>query len=1095
MIGMINGISCYSLLQSSVRIDRWVKEAKNKGYQALALADKNNLYAWPSLYHACQREGIKPLAAMQLAYKSRIDDHIYYLLLLAKDNDGLKELYKLTKEASNPSYLDQYHSLNKEHLFFITPGKDGELESFVLNQQYDEAKTALSILQQRLNNRLYMAMPSQWKKDQLERWEMFQSMVKGKTIACEEIKAIQKEDLFLNKVLFSIKEDQVFTKVSDVDDIILQEASTFETYYQFHHPLALKELQFVVEQCEVTFVEHQSLLPSFPVPDSLTAKDYLYEQCLKGKSRVAHWDDKYEKRLHEELAVIHDMGFDDYFLIIWDVLQEARRRHILTSPGRGSAAGSLVAYLLKITDIDPLPYHLLFERFLNKSRQTMPDIDLDFPDYRRDELYGYLNEKYGANQVARIITFGTMAARQVIKDVTKAFGLSIAEQQEWVQAVYIKQHDTKITLKQAYEDSYALRKLVQRDEASQRLFKTALALEGLPKTVGMHAAGVVVTSEDLSQYLPLQYNDDWLLTQWTMVEVERLGLLKIDFLGLKNLTIIQETLHNIKKYHQEEIDIQQIPLDDAKVYHAFCHADTVGIFQFESKGMKKLLQEILPKNLSDLSLINAIHRPGPSLNSDEVVARRFHKKEITYIDPCLKDILKETYGLMIYQEQVMQVAQVFAGYTLNEADNLRRAMGKKSAEIMEQERRPFIERSVAQGRDIEVAEKLFNEIMAFAGYGFNKSHSMAYSLFAYRMMYLKVHYPAAFYLALLKETSFRSQSFIVYVRELQKKNIPLQSPTINDSEADYSIKKGKIVMGLSNIKGIDHKIATVIIEERQASGRYTSVEDFVERLPLDYRRERLLIPLIEAGCFDELNKNRRYLIENLDALIINANYAHDERLKQVFKTEFERCAPFSLEEQLEKEKDRIGAYIATRPMDEVKKVERALATYPIIDNQASIRSFVMINQIREIKTKNKATMGVLEIEDSTYHVAEAVIFPSLYRQWSLHFGDIFLIEGEWKENKYGKQVVIQKLTPYLTLLQALRGSKLYLRMNKKDIYIQQKVMNLMSHNKGMTPVVIVFGDTKERRLLNERYWVNINTLFLENLKQIIGVENVKYYES
>lgn len=1096
MIASLNCISCYTLLESATRIETLVKACVDKGYDAVALMDKNHLYGVHPFVKACQKYHIKPLIGLSLEYTSERDGQPYFISLIAKDNEGLRHLYHLStirNETKEAPLLERYASYFSSHLLYMTSGSESEIEQHVFSQNYDQAKAVMATLSNLIAEPIYFALPTYMTETQLEAWTMFQEWMAWPFIACNEVKRVHREEAFLQQVLTGIAEDKTLRQLDEKNpNELLQDATSFQQFYNGRFDDALKNMEQVAS-FEVTLRYHQALLPQYPVPNNINSHDYLVAQCQQGKERISHWNEAYEERLNRELTVIHQMGFDDYFLIVWDVMKEARRRHILTAPGRGSAAGSLVAYLLHITDIDPLPYHLLFERFLNENRKTMPDIDLDFPDYRRDEMYDYLAEKYGYDNVARIITFGTLAAKQVIRDVTRVFGLSKSEQLEWVRAVQIKQHDVKITLRQAYQDSYPLRSLVQRSEKNQKIFQTALALEGLPKNSGMHAAGVILMSRPLVDEVPLQKNDSPLwVTQWPMTETEEVGLLKMDFLGLKNLTIIDLALSFIKKTQGLSLDIETIPLDDKRCYDTFSQAATLGIFQFESRGMKRLLREIQPKTLEDLSLINAIHRPGPALSSEEIVARRFHKKPIQYIDPVIQPILKDTYGLMVYQEQVMQVAQVFAGYTLAEADNFRRAMSKKNREQMEAERQPFLEHAKAMERDMTVANALFEQMMAFAGYGFNKSHSIAYSILAYRMMYLKVYYPQAFYLALLKTSSPRATTFRDYIQEMNRQHCELLPPTIEESGVDYIMKNNAIRMGFSQIKGIDRRFAQDLVTTRQQYGTPKKFEDWLSLLPTEYHEERYLVPLIEAGVFDRMESNRRYLIENLEAFMTNATYAHDEKLKDVFQLVPEFVPPFSLNEQLQLEKDRIGAYLATQPLQKVEKMEMLLAPNGLAPTKNHhIRAIVIVNSTTEIKTKRQEKMLKLSVEDRKFRVMDAIIFPAQYRQFKMKEGELYLIEGRLQEGQYGVQLLIDYSVEVSQLRHDLQEKRLYLRV-PTQLNMQNKVLRTLQQAPGHTPVVVVVEGTKQHRLLNEHYWITYSSQIITSLVQLLGEENVRY---
>lgn len=1093
MIGIINCLSSYTLLESPIRISNLVEMAKTQGYQAVGLTDEMHLYGVPELFQACQKEGIKPIVGLKIPYLSPCDQQQYFVTLLAKNNEGLHQLYRISTIASQKvcPTLEEYQPFLSNDLYYLSSGPKSEIQHCIMEGKLEQARQAVDYLESILPTTPFLAYPMQWELEHLKTLERLQAIIQWDFIACSEISILKPEDTFLKKVLHGIRDDLTLKALPDMkSSAYIHTLQAFQDFYLLHQPQALKTLQMVIDTCQVIQEPRKNLLPHYPVPDSQETQDYLKTQCLLGKHRVKKWSKDYEERLHDELKMIHDMGFDDYFLIVWDVMREARERHILTAPGRGSAAGSLVAYLLSITEIDPLEYDLLFERFLNPSRQTMPDIDLDFPDYRRDEMYEYLLDKYGKDHVARIITFGTLAAKQVIRDVTKVFGLSIPEQQDWANAIKINAFDQKITLKQAYEDSYALRKLVQSSEKNKQLFQTALQLEGLPRNIGMHAAGVILTTDNIQKHVPLQYTETALkMTQWPMDISESIGLLKMDFLGLRNLTIIDQTLKNIEQYEHQTIDITKIPTDDVYCFEAFSKADTIGIFQFESKGMQNLLQKFQPRSIEDLSLINAIHRPGPSLNSEEILKARKNPKSIHYIDEQLKPILSSTYGFMIYQEQVMKVAQTYAGYTLAEADNLRRAMGKKNREKMEAERQPFLKRCESLKRDPVVSNQLFDQIMAFAGYGFNKSHSIAYSILAYRMMYLKVHYPQCFYMALLSITSIRSPQFLNIVRAMKRLDVSIMAPSINHSMIGYSIRNQHIQMGFGQIKGIDRQWAQTIVKLRKEYGSFQSFEQFLAVLDAKDRQEKYIIPLIEAGVFDEFEPNRNYLLYNLHAAILNATYAFDEKLKEIFTLSWEPCVPFQLSEQLALEKERIGSYLATKPLEKTEDIRKKLGILNLEMQNKEVRALVLIENIRELKTKQGAPMAQLTVEDDQMNEVPAVIFPNEYRNIKPKNGMVAIIYGRWNQNSYGNQIIIHHMIPYELVKEQLEKEHLYLLVPNSPA-IQQQLLQILKTYHGMTPVDIIFENDKSHRLLNETYWVKNESELLDKLRKLIGNDHV-----
>lgn len=1093
MVGLIECLSCYSLLQSPNRIDEMVQAAKNEGYEAIALTDINVLYGVIEFEKACQKYDIKPLYGLLLEYESDWQNRKHQLLMLAKNQKGYEALLHLsTMRMSEDSLTLSDFKEDLHDLYIITPGREGEMEQSLLYRDTHHAQALVEEWQSLFRYcSFYLGLPFQQSDDEFHVFYTFSEEMHLPRIAVNRVSYLGKEQRIEREVLRAIAEDRTFNPQVADDGEGMPALADFMTYYQQRDATSLEHLSQLIQSSQVEIHYHQSLLPHYPVPGGEDAEHYLLALCQQGKQRVAHWDERYEERLSHELSIIHQMGFDDYFLVVWDVMQAAHQRKILTAPGRGSAAGSLVSYLLYITDIDPLEYGLLFERFLNPYRQTMPDIDLDFPDNHRDELYQYVAEKYGQPYVARIITFGTLAAKQVVRDVARTFGASIPEQNEWARAVYIKQHDVKATLKQAYEDSYALRRLVNESERNQTIYRLACRLEGLPRNTGVHAAGIIISTRQLDHYTPLQSGENHLyVTQWPMGAVEEIGLLKMDFLSLRNLKIVDDTLRGVKFQKGKVIDIKNIPLDDSMVFAAFSRGDTTGIFQFESRGMRQLLQKVKPQNIEDLALVNAIHRPGPNLDPNEVMKRREGRTPITYMDPILEPILKPTYGLMVYQEQVMQVAQVFAGYTLAEADILRRAMSKKKADILEKERVPFIERAVQKGHSQATAQSIFDQIAMFSGYGFNKSHAIAYSILAYQMMYLKVHEPQAFYMALLRSVATRSQNFTDYVRSMAQQKIQLLSPDINRSFSDYTLtKKGQIQMGLSTIKGVDLPAVQEILRLRQAEGPFTSFDDFLRRLPTELRKERLLQALIEAGTFDSIESNRKALVEQLAGRLKNVEFINGNALLgDIFHLKSEDVLDYTPLEKLGLEKERLGAYVSAHPLDTYESLQKKLNIKSLESQvgQRHIRALTFVTHLSEFKTKRNEPMAKLDIEGK-WKSLTATLFPEVWirHRMKLNTNEVYLIEGTYQNSQYGEQIIVDCFTAASELEKALNGPILYLLI-PDDRALKQKVAYLLQKSPGKIPVVTVNERTRAKHLLDEHYWVDTETATYQQLGVLLG---------
>ena len=873
-VSQLTTITSYSLLQSTIKIPQYVQLAKQLGYQQLGITDVNNLYGALEFFQACQKEGLKPIIGLLLSYQSTAEKE-YELFLFAKNFAGYQTLMKLSSKKMITGNVHLEDFAMADNIFAILPNQN-ELRALLGDEQ--AAIGRAQELQQLFGKNLFygVAYKEELPAD-LAAWMEQQQIPPA---AYQPVTSLAAEEIFAVNVLQHIKAG---TQIDDLRQELQASAAERSliaadekySWYQEHAPNAWQQAELIAEACQLEIPLHQTLLPHYPL-EKQSAAAFLKELCLQLlPQRVAACDERYQQRLLYELSVIHEMGFDDYFLIIWDVMDFAHKQQIVTGAGRGSAAGSLVAYVLSITDVDPLAYNLLFERFLNPERYTMPDIDLDIPDNRREEVLLYVKEKYGQEHVAQIATFGTMAAKMVLRDVGRVFGLSQSEANRWSRAV---PNALKMTLAKAYEESKTLRELVELNERNQRLFQVAKILEGLPRHVSTHAAGVVISDEKLSDLVPLQAgSEDIWLTQFTMNAVEAVGLLKMDFLGLRNLSIIDDTLQGIRQVSKQQVTQKDIPLDDPETLQLFQHGETAGVFQFESAGIRNVLRRLGPENIEDIAAVNALYRPGPMQNIDAFIRRKKGQEAIVYPDPTLQPILENTYGIIVYQEQIMQVASQMAGFSLGEADILRRAISKKKKAVLDDERRHFVAGAVKKGYPETKANEVYDYIERFADYGFNRSHAMAYSFVGFQMAYLKVHYPAPFFKALLQSVRHNSSKVKEYMNEADKRKIKLLPPSINKSGYGFWLASmQEIRFGLGNIKGVRRDFLADILEERKTSGPYTSLDQFLARISQrssKWLKEELIKPLIAVGAFDELEKNRRQLIDQLEGKIQNVLYS------------------------------------------------------------------------------------------------------------------------------------------------------------------------------------------------------------------------------
>lgn len=860
-------MSAYSLLKSTIDLKAYVTRAKQLGYQQLVLTDEGVMHGAVEFYQLCHQYHLKPIIGCQFTYahwKNRSKQAT--MIVYAKDEKGYQALLQLSTWYQESKIVTPImeHYLNQmaQHLQLVFPQANSEWLQRMNEQELQGFQQWLLELSDHYPNLIigigieeFATLPIS-----LEILEPLAAQAALYLLPFVRTAYLQAEDAFSYRVLRAIDQDETLsTTQADVTGIyyLHNPESLEEKFLPYLSGRLVEQLKEFTQTLNWQLSFHQALLPKYPTEKGMSSAERLQTLCQEQLQKRNLQAPVYEKRLSYELALIHQMGFDDYFLIVWDIMRFAHEQNIQTGPGRGSAAGSLVAYLLKITQVDPIQYQLLFERFLNPERFTMPDIDLDFPDNRRDEVLAYVVKKYGADHVAQIATFGTLAAKQAIRDVCRALGLSNAQALTWSRAI---PNQLGIKLKEAYEQSKELQLLVQQTPRNQLIFKTACKIEGLPRHLSTHAAGVVLSDIPLVSVVPLMYRDQLMpITQYTMKFIEQIGLLKMDFLGLKNLTILHDALHFTKKLYQKDIKLEELPLDDPSTLHLFQQAKTSGIFQFESDGIRRVLKKLKPTSFEDITAVNALYRPGPMEQIDTFIKRKHGKERVQYPHPVLEDILTSTYGVMVYQEQVMQVTSAMAGFSLGQADILRRAISKKDRQVIEKERQHFLQGASQKGIEEQTALEVYQYIEHFANYGFNRSHAVAYSLLAYQLAYIKVHYPLAFYVAIFRSLSERSSKLQEYLLEAKQKGIQIYPPAINVSQAEYTATHAGIFIGLQAIKGLRRDCVKEIIRNRQANGPYTDFINFALRMGRQYCKAPILEALIDAGAFDEFGMNRASL--------------------------------------------------------------------------------------------------------------------------------------------------------------------------------------------------------------------------------------------
>jgi len=1045
--------SHYSLLDGLAKIDDLIERAKELGMKALALTDHGNIYGAIEFYKKALKAEIKPILGVEayVAYRSRfekqsrVDDKYFHLTLLAENNLGWKNLIQLVTKSHLEGFyyrprvdkelLRQYH----EGLIALSGCPAGEIPRLLENDKFEEAEKVAKEYQEIFGQENFFLEighhPNISNIDKVnDGLKKLSQKLNIPLVATQDIHYLKPEDADYHDILLAV---QTGNKISD-DDRLTLKADDFsmrsqEEMIEFFKdlPEAIENTVKIAERCNVNLSLNQILLPHFPLPEGETSADNYLEKLVMEKlpKRFAVADAKVMERLNYELEIIKQMGFADYFLIVSDFVNWARERGIVVGPGRGSAAGSLVSYILGITDIDPLKYNLLFERFLNPDRISMPDIDLDFTDVRRDEVFAYIRQKYGEDKVAQIITFGTMAARAAIRDAGRALGLPYAFCDQLAKLIpFSPTQETKVGwLDKCLQNVTELKLLYQTNPDAKKVIDAARHLEGVARHASVHACGIVISKEPLINYVPLQrspQDENVIITQFEMHSIEDLGLLKIDLLGLKNLTIIEETIRLIKELHDEKIEISKIPLDDKKTFKLLQEADTTGVFQLESSGMRRYLKELKPTELEDIIAMVALYRPGPMELIPSFINRKHSREKVIYLHPKLEPILKNTYGICMYQEQVMKIAQELAGFTLAEADILRKAIGKKIKSLLLSQKEKFIEGAKKNNIKEEVANQLWAWIEPFARYSFNRSHAACYALIAYRTAYLKAHWPIEFMTALLNADAGDIERIAFLVNEAQKKNIQILPPDINKSFVNFIPEGESIRFGLLAIKNVGLNLVEAIIEERHSGGPFRNFNDFLCRVRHKDLNKKSLESLIKVGVFDSLNTERGYLLKNLDNILSfcqNIKKSQNSSQASLFGTNYhvpafiekksdENIPAASLKEKLAWEKELLGLYISGHPLNQyleklqnykVKSIKEILSSKKESNNNGYQIAGV-ISQVERIISKVGQPILFVKIEDLS-GTLEMVVFsdtlaknPTVWRE-----NNVILVNGRlsWRNSE------------------------------------------------------------------------------------------------
>ncbi len=1054
----------YSLLDGMCRVEDLIAKAKAQNMPAIAITDHGALYGAFKFFIAAKSAGIKPIIGVEVykAKKSRLDRQPglerdqHHLVLLAKNLEGYQNLLKIVSIAHLEGFYYKprvdFEILEKYNkgLIVLSGCLNGEISNCLLNNQEKEAETILEKYLKIYEKDFYIEIQKHPQIEDLERVNTQLIKLSRKfgvpLVATNDIHYLEADDAYAQEILLCIQTQRsIFEKnrpmsMFDVPDYYFKSEKEMRGSF-IDLPEAIENTVKIADQCNLDIPYGKWILPRYKTPNNESPEKYLKKLVDERKNRVAKLDQKIvEERLEYELDIILKKGYATYFLIVQDFVNWAKENKIAVGPGRGSVAGSLVAYVLRITDINPIEYNLPFERFLNPERPTPPDIDIDFADTRRDEVLKYVTDKYGKEKVAQIITFGTMEARLAVRDVSRALGLSYAQGDRLAKMIPQGKQGFPMSISQAIEESSPLKFAYQTEKETKKVIDIAKKIEGLPRHSSVHAAGVVISAEDLTNYVPLQREskEGRIISQYDMYcldlnavsDNKAVGLLKVDFLGLRNLTILEEALKYVEKFKKKKIDIHEVPLDDKKTYELIARGETVGIFQLESGGMRRLAKDLQPTKMSDISAMVALFRPGPMELIPAFLEGKKNSKKIKYLHPDLKSILEETYGVLVYQEQVMEIANKLAGYSMSEADNLRMAMGKKKKSLMKQEKEKFIKGCLNNKYTEHLAERIFSFMEKFAAYGFNKPHSASYGLIAYWTAYLKANYPVEFMTALLSAElqgvagPMREIKMSQALEECRRMDIKVLPPDINKSFFSFAIEDVAIRFGLSAIKHVGQAAIDSIIEAR-SSGAFLSFKDFLFRIDLRKVNKQTVESLIKAGAFSPF-ANRATLLHHYPSFVKEINEFKIDHQKGQFglfnqdvnskdlKDQFKKVDEFSEDDLFTMEKDVIGFLITKNPLDKFKNIIEKKTTKKIgeINKEDANKIHILVGLISSrkiIKTKkDNQEMSFITLFDETGSI-EAVFFPRTYAKLKdiVKINNVIILKGKVADREDRLSILVE----------------------------------------------------------------------------------------
>ncbi len=1139
--------SQYSVLQGTASVTDLVEKAKEDGMPAVALTDLGNMYGIFKFVKAANDHGIKPVVGCECYFvedrhKKKFTrenkDKRYQQVFLAKDMNGYRNLAELCSLGYVDGYYYKFPRIDRElvetyrdGLIATSGGLTGEIPDLILNRGEEFAEEAFRWWHELFGDDFYVELIRHGLEEEERVNEVlirFADKYGVKVIATNNVFYLEKKDARAHDALLCIDNGELIstpigrgrgTRFGFPNDEFYFKTQEEMKALFADRPDAISNTNEIVKKIEPIDLQREVILPNFKLPDGFETEDeYLRHLSYEGARRhYSEVSEEVAERIDHELNIIKTMGFAGYFLIVQDFIEAAKKMNVYVGPGRGSAAGSVVAYCIGITNIDPLKYDLLFERFLNPERVSMPDIDIDFDDDGRQKVIDYVVDKYGKDQVAHIITFGTMAARSSVRDVARVLDLPLPDADRIAKLV---PETIGISLEDAFNEVRELRDIKGKDDLEGQTLQMAETLEGSVRNTGIHAAGVIIAPDKLTKYIPICTAKDAELyvTQFDGKVIEDAGMLKMDFLGLKTLSILKTAIEMVRENHGKEYNLDDIPLDDAKTFALYQKGGTIGTFQFESDGMRKYLKQLKPTDINDLIAMNALYRPGPMQFIPDYIKRKHGKETVSHPHEDLRSILEPTYGIMIYQEQIMMVAQKMGGYSLGEADVLRRIMGKKQPELLPPEEEKFMKQAVEKGYDKKVAKDVFDKMALFAGYGFNKSHSAAYSVVAYHTMYFKANYTEEFMAAVLCHNMGDIKKVSFFIEECQAMGIQVDPPNINSAEGRFSVKDGRIQYGMSAIKGVGSNAIKQIVEERQENSKFTSIFDFSSRIDTRVCNRRTIESLIQAGAFDELHQNRAQLLESIEDILSYASRKQEEnRLNQASlfgdtssggmgmdEPRLRDCQPWSNIMRLNKERELIGFYLSGHPLDKYREDIRLFASHSLdpgnlenLSDKTQVRVVGIITSVKRLNDRKGRPFAFVSLEDLEGAI-EAITFNDVYDSnlGMIQTDTIVMMEGHIDKRDDKPKIIVKSLERVENLREKYQD-QLQLNLNIETASVTDDDLNematLFSLHKGNTPIkFIVYSNEADKPIpMNIRkFVVEPSNELLGSLKSLIGEESV-----